>query len=185
MVVYAGTWLGHTLHTGTQVMVTDRRSWGAGVSGSLSQCDKQSVWYTLYIIHEFGICMKGWPLQTTKGWFIPERYLKSEINVANFPWVGVLTKLVGKYHSFKLTRRPTHPSHRTAPRKTLDFTFFHDAKLTSSIILIIPFNWPGGHPPHLKDLHNASVGDTITRVWSKKSKKNWRNSWSLLTFLTV
>ena len=112
-------------------------------------------------------------------------YLKPEINVANFPWVGVLTKLVGKYHSFKLTRRPTHPSHRTAPRKTLDFTFFHDAKLTSSIILIIPFNWLGGHPPHLKDLHNASVGDTITRVWSKKSKKNWRNSWSLLTFLTV
>ena len=50
-------------------------------------------------------------------------YLKPEINVANFPWVGVLTKLVGKYHSFKLTRRPTHPSHRTAPRKTLDFTF--------------------------------------------------------------
>ena len=98
-------------------------------------------------------------------------YLKPEINVANFPWVGVLTKLVGKYHSFKLTRRPTHPSHRTAPRKTLDFTFFHDAKLTSSIILIIPFNWPGGHPPHLKDLHNASVGDTITRVWSKKSIK--------------
>ena len=43
MVVYAGTWLEHTLHTGTQVMVTDRRSWGAGVSGSLSQCDKQSV----------------------------------------------------------------------------------------------------------------------------------------------
>ena len=31
-----------------------------------------------------GICMKGWPLQTTKGWFIPELLLKARNKCGQF-----------------------------------------------------------------------------------------------------
>ena len=107
MVVYAGSIYG------TQVMVSDRPSWGAGVSWisrTLSQCDKQIcvIWKTragrFWIFWEV-----AWRLTSSnhKSWIPPwtaSYCTQPEINVANFPRVGAGGKMLG---SFKLTSQPT------------------------------------------------------------------------------
>ena len=110
MVVYAGSIYG------TQVMVSDRPSWGAGVSWisrTLSQCDKQIcvIWKTragrFWIFWEV-----AWRLTSSnhKSWIPPwtaSYCTQPEINVANFPRVGAGGKMLG---SFKLTGRPANPN---------------------------------------------------------------------------